>query len=71
MDTNYLNRIWISSAVFFSYVGKRREPSLGPRDVDGEKKERGLEEGGGHLNVVFLVTVARGYGRGLILFRSY
>jgi hypothetical protein len=54
--------------VFFSYVGKRREPSLGQRAVDGEKRERGQEGG---LNVVFLVRVARGYCRGLILFLLY
>jgi len=56
--------------VFFSYVGKRLQPSLGPRDVGGEKRGRG-QKGGGRLNVVFLVTVARGYSRRLILFLSY
>ena len=56
--------------MFFSNVVKRRQPSLGPRDVDGEKSGWG-RGGGGRLNVVFLVTVPRGYSRGLILFLSY
>ena len=42
----HLNRIWTSSALFFSYVGKRRQPFLGPRDVGGEKRGRGQEGGG-------------------------
>ena len=57
--------------MFFSNVGKCRQPSLGPRDVDGEKRGWGHEGEGGRLNVVFLVTVPRGYSRGLILFLSY
>ena len=33
--------------MFFSNVGKRRQLSLGPRDVDGEKRGRGQEVGAG------------------------